>query len=132
MKRKKVLQVLAVCGATFLILASQGCGILTGANSSGDMKQASLSESEEASSPYHPKDFKEILIPNIMEFDRDKSMYIKSKDFNGGVLHFSGRAETNSLITFFENTMPSQGWVLSGSVKTKKSLLIFTKPSQGL
>ncbi len=65
-----------------------------------------------------------------MEFDREKSMYVKSQDFNGGILYFSGRAEINSLITFFENTMPSKDWTLSDSVNTKKTLLIFTKPGK--
>lgn len=124
------MQRLTVCGAVFLLLTSQGCGIIPGTASSDDMEQVALSESDEASQPYHPKDFKDILVPNIMEFDRDKSMYVKSQDFNGGILHFSGRAETNSLINFFENSMPRKGWTLSGSVKTKKTLLIFTKPDK--
>ncbi len=117
-----------VCGATFLLMTNQGCSLMSG--SSDDMKAAPPSGSEQASQPYHPKDFKEVLVPNIMEFDREKSMYVKSQDFNGGILHFSGRAEINSLITFFENTMPSKDWILSGSVKTKKTLLIFTKPGK--
>ncbi len=130
MKKKKILRMLTVSGLASLLIIGQGCSYMPGSGGDEDMEPVSLSETEAASSPYHPKDFKEILIPSIMEFDREKSMYVKSQDFNGGILHFSGRAETNSLITFFENTMPSKGWTLSGSVKTKKTLLIFTKPGK--
>ncbi|MFW5906172.1 MAG: hypothetical protein ACOCTJ_01215 [Desulfobia sp.] len=127
MKRKRMLQILTACGVSFLILTGQGCGTMSSSDSSEDMEPVSLSESNATSTPYHPKDFTEIKLPNIMELDRDKSMYVKSQDFNGGILHFSGRAEPNSLINFFENTMPGEGWSLAGSVKTRKTLLVYTK-----
>lgn len=127
MKRKKILQMLTACGVSFLILTGQGCSTMSSSGSSDDMEPTSLSESEVASTPYHPEDFTEIKLPNIMDLDRGKSMYVKSQNFNGGILHFSGRAEIDSLISFFENTMPGEGWNLAGSVKTGKTLLIYTK-----
>lgn len=83
-----------------------------------------------ASQPYYPKDFREILIPDGLELNRDNTMYVKTESFNGGILSFDGRIETNSLTEFFEKSMPNNGWKLGGSVKSKNVLLIFTKPSK--
>lgn len=79
------------------------------------------------SQPFYPRDFKEVLIPDGLALDRAESMYIKSESFNGGILNYQGRLEVNSLVEFFENSMPQKGWTLSGSVKSLNSLLIFTK-----
>lgn len=82
------------------------------------------------SNPYYPKDFKAILIPDGLVMNRENSMFVKTDSFNGGILHFDGRLEVNSLTEFFENSMPKNGWKKSGSVKAQKNLLIFTKPNQ--
>ncbi|MBI4791267.1 MAG: hypothetical protein HY789_00635 [Deltaproteobacteria bacterium] len=57
-------------------------------------------------------------------------MYIKTSSFNGGVLNFEGRIDVISLSDFFEGSMPKNGWRLSGVVKAKNYLLIFTKPDK--
>ncbi|MFZ5765066.1 MAG: hypothetical protein ACOY4H_05645 [Thermodesulfobacteriota bacterium] len=83
-----------------------------------------------AASPFYPKDFREILIPDGLEMNRENTMFVKTESFNGGILSFDGRIEVNSLTEFFEKSMPQNGWKLGGSVKSKNVLLIFTKPSK--
>ncbi|MDH5297779.1 MAG: hypothetical protein OEV91_02030 [Desulfobulbaceae bacterium] len=117
--------------AMMLLLVLGGCaGIDFGGNS--DEAQPAASPSNEApltgNQPYYPTDFKDLLIPGELSWNRDKSMSIKTDSFAGGILNFSGRLEINSLTEFFNNTMPKNGWKVSGTVKHKSNLLVFVKP----
>lgn len=73
-------------------------------------------------------DFKDIIVPNELQWDRENSMSIKTESFAGGTLKYSGKAEVNSLVEFFTVTMSRNGWKLVGSAKYKNILLAFTKP----
>jgi predicted small secreted protein len=106
----------------FLLLA--GCTTYGGRG--GDSSQSGNVSSQ----PYYPPDFREVLIPDGLNMNRDNSMYIKTSSFNGGVLNFEGRIDVISLSDFFEGSMPKNGWRLSGVVKAKNYLLIFTKPDK--
>ena len=78
--------------------------------------------------PYHPAEFRDLLIPSELDWARDKSMVVNTESYAGGVLFFSGRVEINSLTDFFVNSMQKDGWKMVGSVKYKDVLLAFTKP----
>lgn len=78
--------------------------------------------------PYHPAEFRDLLLPAELTWARDKSMVVNTESYAGGVLYFSGRVEVNSLTDFFVTTMPRNNWKLVGSVKYKDVLLAFTKP----
>jgi predicted small secreted protein len=107
----------------FLLLA--GCTTYGGRGGDG-----SQGGDASASQPYYPPDFREVLIPDGLNMNRENSMYIKTSSFNGGVLNFEGRIDVLSLSDFFEGSMPKNGWKLSGVVKAKNYLLIFTKPDK--
>lgn len=89
---------------------------------------ASSSPAAIGTQPYYPTDFKDLLIPGELTWNRDKSMSIRTASFAGGILQFSGRVEVNSLTDFFIASMAKDGWKITGSVKQKTNLLIFTKP----
>jgi hypothetical protein len=79
------------------------------------------------SEPYSPADFRDLLIPGELEWQRDKSVSINTESFTGGVLNFAGRVEVNSLTEFFINAMKKEGWSVIGSVKSENVLLAFVK-----
>jgi hypothetical protein len=108
-----------------LLLLLTGCTNFGGMGG-GDSQDGYASTSQ----PYYPPDFREVLIPDGLEMNRDDSMFIKTNSFNGGVLTFDGRIDVISLSDFFEGSMPKNGWKLSGVVKAKNYLLIFTKPDK--
>ncbi|OKY75212.1 MAG: hypothetical protein BM485_09550 [Desulfobulbaceae bacterium DB1] len=112
----------ACCLVSFSLLP--GCTSFPG-QQSNDPGMATVS-----ASPFYPKDFREVLIPDGLEMNRDNTMFVKTESFNGGILSYEGRIEVNSLTEFFEKSMPQNGWRLGGSVKSKNVLLIFTKPSK--
>ena len=121
---KKLQRPMAYFVMALFVVISQGCTYFD--TTSDENTIAMVPESQ----PFYPRDFNEVLIPDGLVHDRAESMYLKSESFNGGILNYQGRLEVNSLIEFFENTMPQKGWTLSGSVKSANSLLIFTKPEK--
>ncbi|MFH1216308.1 MAG: hypothetical protein V1706_07395 [Pseudomonadota bacterium] len=110
------------CLVSFSFLS--GCTSFPGQQSS-DPGMATAS-----ASPFYPKDFRDILLPDGLEMNRDNTMFVKTESFNGGILSYEGRIEVNSLTEYFEKSMPQNGWKLGGSVKSKNVLLIFTKPTK--
>lgn len=110
----------------FLFLLLTGCTNMGGMGGGGSQEGYASSSSQ----PYYPPDFREVLIPDGLEMNREDSMFVKTNSFNGGVLTFDGRIDVISLSDFFEGSMPKNGWKLSGVVKAKNYLLIFTKPDK--
>lgn len=72
-------------------------------------------------------DFSDVLLPKQLKVDRDASFVFSTAGFTAGVLSLKGRVEVNSLITFFENKMPGDGWQLISAIKASRSMLLFRK-----
>ncbi|MGV1099123.1 hypothetical protein ACUUL3_06875 [Thiovibrio sp. JS02] len=112
------------------LVGLSGCAELgLGGGSDQEMASAPLGGPAE-SQPYYANEFSDLLIPNELSWDREKSMLIRTDSFAGGVLHYSGRVEITSVSDFFINTMPKNGWKLVGSAKYRKVLLAFVKPNK--
>jgi hypothetical protein len=118
------LALLALAGLFFMA----GCLPLDDDQGAGDSSHTPAAATNAATSePYYPADFRDILIPGELEWQRDKSISINTESFTGGVLNFSGRVEVNSLTEFFVNGMKKDGWTVIGSVKSADVLLAFVK-----
>lgn len=119
---------LAVLTITALFLLT-GCLPMDGGQGRSDSGHAPATTASTAKSaePYNPADFRDLLIPGDLDWQRDKSVSINTDSFAGGVLNFTGRVEVNSLTEFFMNTMKKDGWTAVGSVKSKNVLLAFVK-----
>jgi len=123
--KSKQIHTVGFLSVLFLLLLLTGCTNFGGMGG-GDSQEGYSS----ASQPYYPPDFREVLIPDGLDMNREDSMFVKTSSFNGGVLTFDGRIDVISLSDFFEGSMPKNGWKLSGVVKAKNYLLIFTKPDK--
>jgi hypothetical protein len=75
-------------------------------------------------------DFKDIELPAELEWERDKSMTIKTESFNGGIWHYEGRVEPLSLKDFLINAMHNNKWKLVGESTSHDILLAFVKPNK--
>lgn len=120
------LALLACAGLFFLV----GCLPLDGDSASDDGHAATSTSAAAATvsaEPYSPADFRDLLIPGELEWQRNKSVSINTDSFAGGILNFSGRVEVNSLTEFFVNAMKKAEWQMIGSVKSENVLLAFTK-----
>ncbi len=75
-------------------------------------------------------DIQDIVLPTDMEWQRDKSMTIKTESFRGGVWYYTGRVEVVSLKDFMTNSMKDNKWKLVGEATSKDVMLAFVKPNK--
>ncbi len=75
-------------------------------------------------------DLKDIELPAELEWERDKSMTIKTESFNGGIWHYEGRVEPLSLKDYLINAMHNNKWKLVGESTSHDILLAFVKPNK--
>ena len=107
--------------------------LLVGAGCSTTKKSENLSEETdekktEISGPapiYY--DFEDVLIPAELSLDKKKSFVYTSHTFTAGVLAFDGKVTGDSLVGFFSNSMPKDGWVLKSSFRYGRVILNFEK-----
>lgn len=74
--------------------------------------------------------YSDIELPSDMKNDTKKSMSISTDSFRGGILHYSGRVEINSLKEFIITSMKQNKWKLVGEVSYQNVILAFTKPNR--
>jgi hypothetical protein len=116
--------------AVFLVamLAVTGCSVLKSKQSS------KTSASAISAQPAQPKtvylDFGDVLLPKDLKRDNDDSFVFTTAGLTAGVLSLSGRVEANSLITFFKNRMPEDGWQMISEIKAARSMLLFKKQTR--
>jgi hypothetical protein len=75
-------------------------------------------------------DFGDVLLPKQLKADRGNSFVFSTAGFTAGILSLKGRVEANSLISFFENKMPVDGWELISAIKSSRSMLLFKKQTR--
>lgn len=75
-------------------------------------------------------DLKDIELPIELEWDREKSMTIKTESFNGGIWHYQGKVEPLSLKDYLINAMQNNKWKLVGEATSQDILLAFVKPNK--
>ncbi|MCW5199471.1 hypothetical protein VU05_01885 [Desulfobulbus sp. F1] len=73
-------------------------------------------------------DIQDIMMPAEMEWDRIKSMAIKTESFHGGVWHYTGKVETMSLKDYMLNAMQDTKWKLVGEAASSDIMFAFVKP----
>lgn len=102
---------------------------LTGC-SSLNLGQTNQSDGTSTSNTYFPTKFRDLEVPNELNLDTSKTLYINTSSFAGGIVYMTGRLEVGSLTDFFLRTMQQNGWKLSGEAHYKNVLLAFSKPNK--
>lgn len=75
-------------------------------------------------------DLQDIELPTELEWDREKSMTIKTESFNGGIWQYAGRVDALSLKDYIISAMHSNKWKLVGESTSRDILLAFVKPNK--
>ena len=110
--------------ATTLLLA--GCA-------SGPMaQQGAVQPGDSALPPVSgfADDIQDIVLPTDMEWDRKKSMTIKTESFRGGIWRYSGKVDVVSLKDFMASSMQDNKWKLVGEAASQDIMLAFVKPNK--
>jgi hypothetical protein len=103
---------------TALLIVS-GC---TGANKKGTAADA-------GQMPVY-YDFEDVLIPKELKVITKDSFVYTTAGITAGVVALKGRVDGNSLIDFFENNMPRDGWSQISAFKSPRTLLLFRKETR--
>jgi hypothetical protein len=94
----------------------------------GQPAQVRQSPQEKVKGVYY--DFPDVLIPSLLELDREKSFVYDTASFTAGVLQFKGRVEVRSLAAYFVEAMTNDNWVLAARFTSPEQLLLFEKPNK--
>ncbi len=118
----------ALLGVLILALVSEGCSGLSSQNKSSSSEPTQAKSVEKKTTVYY--DFGDILLPNQLSIDNKNSFVLSASGMTAGVLSLKGRVEINSLITFFENKMPIDGWTLVNKFRGLRNMLLFNKQNR--
>ena len=109
------------------VLAVSGCSALKS-------KQGPTTSAASSAQPAQTKtmylDFGDVLLPKELKVNHDDSFVFTTAGLTAGLLSLKGRVESNSLITFFENRMPEDGWQMISAIKSHRSMLLFKKQAR--
>jgi len=72
-------------------------------------------------------DFDDVLIPEDMPRDTERTFVFRIGALSAGVLVLKGRVPPEKLITFFESNMSRDNWKATSSFRSPRSLLIYEK-----
>jgi len=127
-KRNRVL--VGVVLHVFVFVFISGCATQSLSEKATPLEESQQSkESKEASiSLYY--DFKDVPVPKELKLQKEKSSVFRTNEFTTGILTFSGKVESNSLISYFINKMPDDGWRFLSSFTSTKNILFFHKENR--
>ena len=111
-----------------VVLAGSGCSVLKSKKGLGASGAGISAQSYQSQTVY--KDFGDVLLPKELNVDSDKSIVFSTAGVTAGVLSLKGRVEAESLIAFFENRMPEDGWEMVSELKAGRSMLLFKKQTR--
>jgi hypothetical protein len=130
---KRQMAVSAVVAVVCLALG--GCAALQGKDK--DKPATAAPRPVEMAQSYAPPqptsvyyDFQDVLFPTELKLDKKNSSVYVTDGFKTGVLSLSGNVEARSIVTWFENNMVKDNWRLVGSLKAKRTLLLFVKQNR--
>ena len=72
-------------------------------------------------------DFEDVLLPEDMDREKDRTFVFRIGALTAGVLVLKGRVPPETLIDLFENNMSRDNWKAASSFRSPRSLLIFEK-----
>jgi len=107
-----------------IIMITSGCNMLK----RRDKSTAGAAEGSAASiSNDIYLDFDDVLIPEDMPRDKERSFVFRIGALTAGVLVLKGRVPPEDLMTFFGSNMSRDNWKAASSFRSPRSLLIYEK-----
>ncbi len=126
MKSFKTLNPANIFTTIFLLLGLSAC--MAGNSNTADLNAAGPDALSAMGSTIG--NYEDIEIPADMQYINTDSMSIRTESFRGGIIHYKGRIEANSLKDFIIASMKKNTWKLAGEVSSSEIILAFTKPNR--
>jgi len=124
-KRTRILMGVVLPVLVFIFIS--GCATQTLSEKATPFEESQQSKETEEASIFLYYDFKDVPVPKELKLQKEKSFVFRTNEFTTGILTFSGKVESDSLISYFINKMPDDGWRFLSSFKSPKNILFFHK-----
>lgn len=127
MKRKARISRMAAAWIVAILVALPitGCSTLKSKETSNSSGAPAGAPPADTTPVYY--DFGDVMLPRELSVDKGGSFVMHSGGMTSGILALKGRVDSNSLVTFFENKMPVDGWRQMGSFRSARSIMLFIK-----
>ena len=126
--RNKVLMALFL--DVLILIFLTGCAINTLSEKTVPLGESQLVKESEKTAISHYYDFEDVPVPKELEVKKEKSMIFQTAKFTTGLLTFSGKIASDSLISFFSNKMPENGWRFLSLFKSPIRMMFFVKENR--
>ena len=128
LKKNRILMGVVLYSLAFCFVS--GCATQTLSEKATPLEESQQSkEYKEVSIPLY-YDFKDVPVPKELKLQKEKSFVFRTNEFTTGILTFSGKVESDSLVSYFINKMPDDGWRFLSSFKSTKNILFFHKENR--
>jgi len=121
---------LAILSNMLIFLVISGCATGTLSERAIPQEESQLIEETEETAISLYYDFSDVPVPNELEIKREISFAFQTTEFTAGLLAFSGKVESDSLVRFFKYRMPEDGWRFVSSFKAPKNVIFFLKENR--
>lgn len=121
--RKAVVAILVLFIA--IALGATGCSSLKSKKSTSSSTTSTSSTTAKSKTVYY--DFGDVLLPAQLSVNDDESFVFTTAGLTAGVLSLKGRVTAKSLISFFSNKMPVDGWQMINKFTGQRNMMLFKK-----
>jgi hypothetical protein len=124
--RKAVIVILTLMIA--IALGAVGCSSLKTKKSTSGSTNSTRFATAKSKTVYY--DFGDILLPSQLSVNDNESFVFTTKGLTAGVLSLKGGLTAKSLISFFCNKMPVDGWRMINKFAGQRNMMLFQKQAR--
>lgn len=116
--------ILAIAAA----ITATGCSSLKSTKATSRSSDSSAIATAKSKTVYY--DFGDVLLPMQLSVNDSGSFVFSTAGLTAGVLSLKGRVTANSLLSFFSNKMPVDGWQMINKFTGQRNMMLFKKRSR--
>jgi hypothetical protein len=109
-------------------IAATGCSSLKSTKTTPRSNGSNVSATAKSKTIYY--DFGDVLLPAQLSVDDSGSFVFSTAGLTAGVLSLKGRVTAKSLLSFFSNKMPVDGWQMINKFTGQRNMMLFKKQSR--
>lgn len=111
-----------------IALCAAGCSSLKASKTESSSSASTTFATAKRKTVYY--DFGDILLPSELSVNDNESFVFTTKGSPVGVLSLRGRLTAKSLIRFFSNKMPVDGWQMLNKFAGQRNMMLFKKQTR--
>jgi hypothetical protein len=108
-----------------IALCATGCSSLKSKQSTSSSATSTSPTTAKSKTIYY--DFGDVLLPAQLSVNDKESFVFNTSGLTAGVLSLKGRLTAKSLISFFSNKMPVDGWQMINKFTGQRNMMLFKK-----